>query len=409
VGRARRRVSVRRATIPEADADAEYAKQLEFDLAAVTPFVAGPNEVKTIVPLPEIESRHVKVDKAFLLSCVNGRVEDFAEAATVLQGKRVAEGVKLYIAAASSQIEQEASARGYWTALLEAGATALPPGCGPCIGLGDGILADGEVGISATNRNFKGRMGSRESFVYLSSPAVVAASALAGFIAAPEGGGGGGDDARRALENGSSVRKRGPRAGVAEVEILPGFPASMEGELLFVPKDNMNTDGIYGKDWTYQDGLSRQEMGTKAMLNYDPQFQDIARSGDILVGGYNFGTGSSREQAATALQYRGIQLVIAGSFSQTYKRNAFNNGFVLLECPDLVETLKVAHANDPALTIRSGRRARVDFVKARIDVAGSSYSFAALGKVAQELVAKGGFEAVVRNQIAKLEGEDSNA
>jgi homoaconitate hydratase len=394
------------AAVPVADPDAEYAMELEFDLSAVTPFVAGPNEVKTIVALPEIESQRVAIDKAFLLSCVNGRAEDFAEAAQVMRGKRVAEGVAMYIAAASSAVEEESRQRGDWDALLAAGATALPPGCGPCIGLGAGILADGEVGISATNRNFKGRMGSRDSQVYLSSPAVVAASAVAGHIAAPESARR--DDPgelRRALERGSRAQGRaGSPAAATRTAIVPGFPEAVEGELLLVAKDNMNTDGIYGKDWTYQEGLTPEEMGSKAMLNYDPRFQEIAERGDLLVGGFNFGTGSSREQAATALKFRGIQLVIAGSFSQTYKRNAFNNGYVLIECPDLVEELRRANANDPALTIRTGRQARVDFVNARIECAGGAFPFAPLGKVAQELVAQGGFEEVIRAQIARMDG-----
>ncbi|MFQ5599812.1 MAG: aconitase family protein, partial [Candidatus Krumholzibacteriia bacterium] len=263
-----------------------------------------------------------------------------------------------------------------------------------------------EVGISATNRNFKGRMGSRDSFVYLASPAVVAASAVAGYIASPAGTGRRpAAELRRALERGSAARAQATgTAAVASVEILEGFPAALEGELLLVPKDNMNTDGIYGKDWTYQEGMTPEEMGAKAMLNYDPKFQEVAQRGDILVGGYNFGTGSSREQAATALQFRGIQMVIAGSFSQTYKRNAFNNGYILVECSELVEELQAAHAGGGALTIRTGRRARVDFEKARLECNGKTYGFAPLGSVAQELVAKGGFEAVIREQIANLGG-----
>ncbi|MGD2107899.1 MAG: homoaconitase, partial [Phycisphaerae bacterium] len=289
--------------LPTADPEAHYAKELELDLSSVTPFIAGPNEVKTITPLPELEARDVKIDKAYLLSCVNGRLEDFVEAAEILQGKRIAKDVTFYIAAASSEIETEATRLGCWGTLLKAGATPLPPGCGPCIGLGDGILADGEVGISATNRNFKGRMGSRDAQVYLASPAVVAASAVAGKIAAPPRASADSPEQLRAsLEAGSSIRMQPPPAAHAgTVDIMPGFPDHIEGELLLVPKDNMNTDGIYGKEFTYQDGLSPAEMGSKAMLNYDPRFQEIAVKGDILVGGYNFGSGSSREQAATAL------------------------------------------------------------------------------------------------------------
>ena len=102
---------------------------------------------------------------------------------SVLKGKKVADGVEFYIAAASKEVQEESEKRGDWQTLIEAGAIELPPGCGPCIGLGVGLLKDGEVGISATNRNFKGTMGSREAKAYLASPAVVAASAIAGKIA----------------------------------------------------------------------------------------------------------------------------------------------------------------------------------------------------------------------------------
>ncbi len=390
------------ADMPTSDADAEYAKELDLDLAAITPFVAGPNEVKTITPLGELEAKGVRIDKAYLMSCVNARLQDFATAAEVIKGKRVADHVDFYIAAASDEIESQAKERGYWQTLMDAGATALPPGCGACIGLGQGVLEAGEVGISATNRNFTGRMGARDSQVYLSSPAVVAASAVAGRIAGPPRSGSASPEAlRKTLDSASRVRS-GSRATspAGSVEIMAGFPDFIEGELLLVPKDNLNTDGIYGKEFTYQDNLRPDEMGTKAMLNYDPAFQSLARDGDILVGGYNFGSGSSREQAATALKYRGIKMIIAGSYSQTYKRNAFNNGYIVIECPELVDQLKAAYASDKAPTIRTARNARVDFTKSRIECDGKSYAFAALGTVAQELIVGGGFEAVIRKRLA---------
>ncbi len=399
------RIARLEAEMPVPDADAVYSKEITFDLGGVTPFVAGPNEVKTIVPLPEIESQRLAIDKAYLLSCVNGRLEDLEQAAAVLRDRHVAPGVSLYVAAASSFVEAEARRRGIWDTLLAAGAIALPSGCGPCIGLGDGVLADGEVGISATNRNFKGRMGSAQARVYLSSPAVVAASAAAGFISGPPRQVPSATGNERAVLEGAGKWRAlaAPPPAAATTAILPGFPATIEGELLFVPKDDMNTDGIYGKEWTYKENLTPEEMGSKAMQNYDPRFQEIARRGDILVGGYNFGTGSSREQAATALQYRGLQMLITGSTSQTYKRNAFNNGYIVVECPELVDALKAAFTSDPAPTLRTGWQARVDFARSRLECNGRTYSFSALGRVAQELVAQGGFEKVVATQIASLE------
>lgn len=374
------------------DPDAFYAKEFTFDLATVTPHVAGPNEVKTITALPEIEKRRVRIHKAYLLSCVNGRLEDIEEAAGVLKGKRVAEGVKMYLAAASAGIEQEAKKRGSWQALIDAGAIPLPSGCGPCIGLGEGILDDGEVAISATNRNFKGRMGSREAQAFLASPAVVAASAAAGYITAP--------GPFQVTELHGEVREQKPPEPKREkIRIREGFPKAIEGALLLIPKDNLNTDGIFGKEYTYKDDMKPEEMGKVVMLNYDPRFQEIAREGDIIVGGWNFGSGSSREQAATALKHRGIQMVIGGSFSQTYKRNAFNNGYIVVECPMVVGELRERFAGRDEPTIRTGLKARVDFESSEITVEGKAYAFSPLREVAQELVALGGFEALLRQRL----------
>ncbi len=393
----------------QADDQAMYAKELEFDLAVVTPFISGPNTVKTITALPELEQKGIRIDKAYLMSCVNARLQDFEAAAEVVRGRRVADHVEFYLAAASSEVEREVKRRGLWKTLVDAGAIELPPGCGACIGLGRGTLEAGEVGISATNRNFKGRMGSREAFVYLSSPAVVAASAIAGRIASPKSledkepqasACANATEADEALHRGASCRvNKRPSAVAAGVEILPGFPKRIEGELLLVPQDNLNTDGIYSKDYTYKEGMTPEQMAAVAMENYDPDFQKIAKEGDILVGGYNFGSGSSREQAATALKYRGIAMIIAGSFSQTYKRNAFNNGYICIECPELVDELKTAHADDQAPTIRVGRRAVVDFVTAKLACDGKEYSFSPLGEIAQELVVAGGFEVVIHGQL----------
>jgi homoaconitate hydratase len=388
---------------PQADPDAYYAKEFTFDLGTLTPYVAGPNEVKTIVPSAEIEEQRIPIQKAYLLSCVNGRLEDLADAAAVLKGRKVAPAVRMYLSAASATVENEAKRLGYWQTLIEAGAHPLPSGCGPCIGLGIGLMEEGETGISATNRNFKGRMGSPDSRVYLASPAVVAASAAAGYIAAPEETTAQASAGAVKPELSGTMREREtPASTPQKIPIREGFPRVIEGMLLLVPKDNLNTDGIYGKDYTYKDGMTPTEMAEVAMRNYDPEFQRIAREGDILVGGWNFGSGSSREQAATALKFRGLPMVIAGSFSQTYKRNAFNNGYIVIECPRLVKMLRERYAARPEPTIRTEMKARVDFESSEITVDGRTYPFGALREVAQELVALGGFEPVLARRL----GED---
>ncbi|HWO57128.1 MAG TPA: homoaconitase [bacterium] len=376
----------------EADPDAHYDVELTLDLGTVIPHVSGPNHVKTMAALPEIEPKKVKIDKAYLLSCVNARLEDLGEAAKVLRGRKVADGVKFYVAAASANIQAEAERLSYWKTLVDAGAITLPSGCGPCIGLGTGTLEAGEVGISATNRNFQGRMGHRDAQVYLASPAVVAASAAAGYIAAPE-----------AFENVNgrfSIVQRGrARREAQKLEIVPGFPARVSGRLLWLPVDNLNTDGIYSGKLTYRDDVTPEEMAMASFENYDPNFKSIGQKGDVVVAGQNFGTGSSREQAATCLIHRGIPCVIAYSFSETYKRNAFNNGFVVFECPELVEHLRAKHRGATDKTIVSGT-IDIDYQASVITFDGRRFSFPALSTVAQELVVAGGAEELVKRRLA---------
>jgi homoaconitate hydratase len=378
---------------PRPDPDADYAARITVDLAAVRPYVAGPDAVSAGRSVAAAERESIAIQKAYLLSCVNGRLEDLQTAAAVLKGGRVADGVELYMAAASREIQDRAEASGVWRDLLAAGAIPLPPGCGPCIGLGRGLLEAGEVGISATNRNFKGRMGDRSAAVYLASPAVVAASALAGVVT--DGGVGDGAPARD-LE----VRPA-TQPPDEEVEIVDGFPARAAGRLVFVPRDNLDTDGIYGKDHTYRT-LGREEMAAVVMANYDPSFVGRVGAGDILVGGRSFGTGSSREQAATALQARGIPLVIAASFSQTYLRNAYNNGLLCIEAPDFVASVSRALADAVEAgerTVIPGDEVVVDFRRSEIGWRDGTWRFPALGAVPQGLVVAGGVEALVRERL----------
>jgi homoaconitate hydratase len=135
------------------------------------------------------------------------------------------------------------------------------------------------------------------------------------------------------------------------------------------------------------------------MENYDPNFGKLVNKGDLLVGGYNFGTGSSREQAATALKYRGLQLVIAGSFNETYKRNALNNGFLVVEAPELVNELKQKLGKDQ-LTVKTAINATVDFTTSILTANGKTYPISPVGAAAQELVLAGGLENWVKQRIS---------
>lgn len=257
-----------------ADPGASYAKEFYLNLSTLSPWVSGPNTPKIANPLKNLEAQNIKIDKAYLVSCTNSRASDIAAAARVFreaakdgQPAKIASGVDFYLAAASLSEQRIAEEAGDWKVLLDAGAIQLPASCGPCIGLGTGLLEEGETGISASNRNYPGRMGSKDSKAYLASPEVVAASALKGRIAGPgwyqqpdgvekviigEGSGDFAADQARSIEsafdkminevdsmiaiaeNGQDETSTTAAKDEALTDILPGFPEKIEGEIVFL-------------------------------------------------------------------------------------------------------------------------------------------------------------------------------
>ncbi|KAG0668912.1 mitochondrial Homoaconitase [Maudiozyma exigua] len=414
----------RRSKVLTPDSDARYAKTLTIDLSTLTHYVSGPNSVKISNTAYDLAQKDVKINKAYLVSCTNARLSDLKAAADVVcptgdinNVNKVSPDVEFYIAAASSEIEQNARDAGIWQKLLAAGCRPLPSGCGPCIGLGAGLLEAGEVGISATNRNFKGRMGSKDALAYLGSPAVVAASAILGRIGAPEEVFGqkiphSATGVKTTCEitptDNSADSTSSSASSSAPIEILEGFPREIIGELVLCDADNVNTDGIYPGKYTYQDDVPKEKMAEVCMENYDSEFGGKTKTGDIVISGFNFGTGSSREQAATSLLARGINLVVAGSFSNTFSRNSINNALLTLEIPTLIEKLRAKFADAPKeLTRRTGWFLRWDVPNAKVIITEGSLDgpvifeqqVSELGQNLQEIIVKGGLEGWVKSKL----------
>lgn len=369
-----------------ADADAAYAKKITLDLATVGPYCSGPNSVKIAQPVAKLAAEKIAIQKAYLVSCTNSRASDLAEAANTIKGRKIAPGVEFYVAAASLQVQRESETAGHWQTLIDAGAKVLPAGCGPCIGLGVGLLKEGEVGISATNRNYKGRMGHKDAKAYLASPAVVAESAVTGYISNPSGLGaapvGTFTVSRDGASDSTDAAQTSENAEKDSVDSIVGNAGDViNGNILFCDMDNLNTDIIYPGKYTYQD-LNPSEMARVAMENYNKEFSSFAQKGDILVSGFNFGTGSSREQAATCLLYLGVKVVIVGSCSQTFKRNAINNGLLVLEQPQLVSMLR-AEAKGKSMQ-RMGE-IKIDLERSKVAYRGRVFGIASIGDLKSRL------------------------
>jgi len=175
--------SKRKPSVVKADKDAEYVKVLDLDVSDIEPQIAKPHRVDNVCGVLEVSG--TRIDEAYLGTCTNGRLEDLRIAAEILKGKKVSKDVRFIVAPASREVYLNSIKEGILQILMNSGAAVVTPGCGPCVGTHNGVPADGESVISTANRNFKGRMGNSNAFIYLASPATVAASALKGEIADP--------------------------------------------------------------------------------------------------------------------------------------------------------------------------------------------------------------------------------
>lgn len=310
------------------DEDAIYTQVLNINLDELAPIAALPHQVDNISLLSDVDD--IEIQEVFLGTCTNGRLDDLDTAAEILKGKKVKDGVQFVVAPASREIYLEALKKGTIATLVEAGATILSSSCGPCLGKGQGIPADGCNVISTANRNFLGRMGNKKSSVFLGSPATIAASAIAGKIVDP-----------RAYIDGADPTKI-VQLPVVQKEEETIVQITDNRHYLNVwdyhDVDDFNTDQMFAGNLTYDIKSSNPEQIVPHLFKgLDDTFAEQVGAGDVIVAGKNFGCGSSREHPSVGLAKAGVKAVIVKSVARIFYRSAINQGLPIIVLPELVD------------------------------------------------------------------------
>ena len=306
-----------------ADPDATYFKEYTINLNELYPLVACPHHVDNVKSVLEMEG--TPIQQALIGTCTNGRIEDLREAAKILKGNSVPTGFQLLVTPASKHIYLQAMQEGLIEIFLNSGANVLSPSCGPCLGTGQGIPADNVNVISTANRNFLGRMGNKESSVYLASPATVAISALKGCITNP---------AKETRTPKFPFEKK----KTLRYDIRKGENRRMDGVWAYQEINNLNTDQMFAGSLTYEINSSEPEkIKPHLFKGFDEQFSENVEIGDVIICGENFGCGSSREHPSVGLVYAGVKAVIVTSVSRIFFRSAVNQGLPVIVLPDAVK------------------------------------------------------------------------
>ncbi|MRR20404.1 3-isopropylmalate dehydratase large subunit [bacterium] len=302
-----------------ADSDAAYEITADIDVSRFIPMVSRPGEPHDTVGVKELPV--TRIDSAFIGSCTNGRIEDMRVTADILRGRKVAPGVVLKIVPSTDAVWMQCLDEGLIEVFKEAGALVSNAGCAGCAAGQVGQNGKGEVTVSTGNRNFPGKQG--QGSVFLASPAVVAASALAGYITT--------HDAIPATPL-QFTTSAGQAAAASGKTLTPPAerPTTISGRVWLIERDNIDTDMIFHNRYLAITDI--REMGQYAFDNLEgyKDFAKKAQAGDIIVAGKNFGSGSSRQQAVDCFVSLGIQAVIARSFGVIYERNAINAAFPVL-------------------------------------------------------------------------------
>ena len=347
-----------------ADVCAKYFNEINIDLSKIFPVVAAPHNVDNVMSVSDAAG--TVVHEGLIGTCTNGRIEDLRIAAGILKGKMLKNGFQLHIIPASSKIYLQAIEEGIISTFIESGANVLTPSCGPCLGTGQGIPANGHSVISTANRNFPGRMGNKDAQIYLASPATVAHSALKGVITDPR-------------EKPGKEKFPYKISQSKTFEIKPGENRRTGSVWNYADVDNLNTDQMFAGKHTYNI-LSTDPAAIVQLLfkDFDPDFSKNVKKEDIIIAGENFGCGSSREHPSVGLAYIGIKAVIVKSVNRIFYRSSINQGLLLIVHREAVEAYKPGDYID------------IDFNGGKIIVGLSTFSFEPLPDKLRQIIDRKG-------------------
>jgi 3-isopropylmalate dehydratase small subunit len=327
-----------------ADDDVLYQEVIRLDVSGFTPRISLPGKPHDTSELP---GEKVWIDSAFIGSCTNGRIEDMRAAAEVLKGRVVAEGVVLKIVPATDRVWQHCMDEGLMEIFKKSGALVSNAGCAGCAAGQVGQNGPDEVTISTGNRNFPGKQGQGE--VYLASPSVVAASAVAGYITSRE--------AIPAVPEKRAFRTPDEQPFVKKKKVAPGSvsarPHEIEGRAWYIPMDNIDTDMIFHNRHLSITDISEMGPFTFGNLKGYMDFSKRVKPGDIVVTGKNFGSGSSRQQAVDCFISLGVQCIVSESFGAIYERNAINAAFPIVTS-DHIASLKLEEGDVIRINFNTG-------------------------------------------------------
>lgn len=405
------------------DEGCEYDGEMEINLSELEPLIACPHQPDNVIPMSEVEKKPVQ--QVFIGSCTNASYSDIAKAALVMQGHHVAENVSCTCAVSSRQIYRKLMEDGYAEMLLDAGVRFLEVACGPCCAIGQSPATKG-IAVRTSNRNFKGRAGNPNAEIYLVSPESAAATAVVGTFATAEEVMG--EDVKKLAEirepemfkiDDSMIIKPLPLEEAKKVEIkrgpniaplpVPDAPEDyLDARISLKTVDNISTDDITPASAEFSSMRSNIPLMSKYCYHrYDPEFSERAKNlgKSIIIGGENYGQGSSREHAAINPMYLGVKAVIAKSIARIHKGNLVNHGIIpmLFEDPadydkvELMDELEIENLREQIRTrevVIKDKDKNVTF-KAKLDLSDSEL----------EVILCGGQLRYLKHQLEEMEKE----